>query len=212
MAIIVKGSCIGIKFTRANNEEYCSHSDKSGRYCIHNGKFTYAIVNGAKVDTFNTNAINSVEVVVFNHAGHCTSGNPNFSEIGVFNVREVQLVPGFNYRYRDFENPIRYKDISGYCKDFRPGSSYYTIHKNDVDKILPTQSIAFCYIRDDGKRDVHNGRYLYWQDKDLNRHCILNQSDKPYRIWYSHMIFNGSGNLVPELRYRSNILGFRRIP
>jgi hypothetical protein len=59
---------------------------------------------------------------------------------------------------------------------------------------------------------VHNGRYLYWQDNSLRRHCVLRLSDKPYRLWYSHMIFDGNGNLTPELRYRENIVGFRKIP
>ncbi len=211
MTTIANGSCIGIKFSRKKNEKYCSHKDKSMQYCVHNGRFLYAIVNGKNVLHINTDVLDKVEAIIFTHAGHCTQGKAVIHSIKVVDIKDVKIIPAFSHIYKDIKNPQKTRNIKEYCKGFRPGSKYYNGHKHDLDKILPTQCISVCYKKADGKIGVHNGRYLYWQDKTLKHHCVLNNSDKPFRIWYSHMIFNEHGNLVPELKYRENIHGFSKL-
>lgn len=163
---------------------------------VHNGRLISARYGQTTVPYVDTAFGRQPDEVLFAH-WNIANGQP-FHERRLLNrIIEVRLTPDL-----PSNNPF-------YCGNFRgPGST---------GEIRPGSCIGVWFIDENGRRDVKNGRYLFYRDNAGRHHCVLLEGATPHEIFYYHWIVqrNAAGQitgLVPEIKSRTRVLGVFRNP
>lgn len=176
MAIIYKGSCVGVLYW----------DKQKGEWAVHNGRL--AAPN--KVNT--AHLPHSVSVAHWTIANH-VNAIPHKEIRHLTGVREVRRT-----------HDLHVSDPR-YCAAYRG-------KPNTVLTIYPGTCFGIYFKDANGRRDVKNGRLLYWVKRhESGHHCVVNRNriGQISEIVYAHYnIPKGSNNphippkLVPEVRSR----------
>ncbi|MGA8944024.1 MAG: hypothetical protein WB502_15120 [Thermoactinomyces sp.] len=193
MPTIRVGSCVGVLYWSSSCSGACLISNNRC-FCVHNGRFKYAIYGNQRVHQLTTPLSQMPDAVVISH-WTIQGGQPRLeTNRKITRIADIRLTPDLS------------SSSSFYCANFRRTPS-----TNPANVILPGTCFG-VYYRTNGGRDIKNGRYLFWLDQNGNRHCVIyRRQTTPYLVYYYHYNIQRNPNtgiisLRPEITYKYEII------